>query len=76
MPGGEHGRKHCPQCGRITVTSVMPNRTENAVVCGLEAKRRLIICGEDEQGTNGCGQTWNTVEVIEDELTNALTRTQ
>ena len=69
---GEHGRKFCPTCGRVTVTSVMPNQTTNSDIGGFQAKRRLIICGEDINGTNGCGNTWFTVEIIENELRRRL----
>ena len=32
------------------------------------AKRRQIVCGTDEIGSNGCGTKWFTLEIVEDQI--------
>lgn len=63
--GGESAIKFCPVCARRVKTEVKTGSQKNAVVHGLEVKRRKVIC-------TVCQNEWNTVDVIESQLDELL----
>ena len=71
MSKGEGGHRYCPHCSEIVETRVLPGGYSNIEFRGISVKRRHIICGTDEHGSNGCGTKWYTLEIDEDAL-NAL----
>lgn len=71
MAQGDGGHRYCPNCKRIVETRVLPGGYSDTVFRNIPAKRRQIICGTDEQGNNGCGTKWYTLEIEETAL-NAI----
>jgi hypothetical protein len=55
MAKGEGGHKYYPHCSKTVETRVLPGGYSNIEFRGISAKRRHIICGTDEHGSNGCG---------------------
>ena len=58
MNSGEGGRRYCPRCKKIVETRVLPEGYSQKEFQGILAKRRQLICGMDEKGSNGCGTKW------------------
>ena len=65
---GEGGHRYCPNCKRIVETRVMPGGYSQTQFRSIQAKRRQVICGTEEKGSNGCGTKWYTLEMPEDDL--------
>jgi len=65
MNNGDGGRRYCPRCKTIVETRVLPEGYSQKEFQGILAKRRQVICGTDERGSNGCGTKWFTLELPE-----------
>jgi hypothetical protein len=62
------GNRYCPRCKKIVETRVLVEGYSQAEVHGIPAKRRQGICGTDDQGSNGCGTRWFTLEILEEKV--------
>ena len=60
------GHRYCPSCKKIVETRVLLEGYSQTLVHGVLAKRRQVICGKDDEGKDGCGTRWFTLEVPED----------
>ena len=58
------GMKYCPNCKKVVVTKALPNYSQIDFK-GVQVKRRKIVHLEED---GGCGHSWYTVEVVEDDL--------
>ena len=58
------GLKFCPNCKKVTVTKALPNYSQIEFRGILVKKREIAHLEED----GGCGESWYTVEVVEDVL--------
>ena len=65
------GDRYCPLCKKVVETIALPKGYSQTTFRAIRAKRRHIICGTDEKGSNGCGTQWYTLEIEENAL-NAL----
>ncbi len=62
------GHRYCPSCKQIVETRVLLEGYSQVPVHDILAKRRQVVCGTDEAGSNGCGTKWFTLEIVEDEV--------
>ena len=62
------GHRFCPNCKKIVETRVLLEGYSQVEIFGTLAKRRQIICGTDEKGSNGCGTRWFTLEIVEEQV--------
>jgi len=62
------GHRFCPNCKKFVETRVLLEGYSQVPVGNLLAKRRQIVCGTEEKGSNGCGTKWFTLEIVEDHL--------
>jgi len=62
------GHRYCPNCKRVVETRVLLDGYCQIEIFGVWAKKRQVICGTDGKGSNGCGKTWFTLEVLQDKL--------
>ena len=62
------GRRFCPNCKKVVETRVLLEGYSQVPLGDVLAKRRQVICGTDEKGSNGCGTKWFTVEIVEDQV--------
>jgi hypothetical protein len=60
--------RYCPSCKQIVETRVLLEGYCQTEVQGILAKKRQVICGTDTEGSNACGTTWFTLELLEDHL--------
>ena len=58
------GMKYCPNCRKVVLTKVLYNCSQ-VDFRGIRGKRRKIVHLEEDVG---CGESWYTVEVVEDVL--------
>lgn len=56
--------RFCPNYKQLRETRVVPNGYKQLPMGNVTGKRRMIICGKDRYGTNGCGSKWFTIETI------------
>jgi len=62
------GSRYCPNCKKIVETRVLLEGYSQTEVHGILTKKRQIICETDEEGSNGCGTKWFTLEILEDQV--------
>jgi hypothetical protein len=60
------GRRYCPVCKQIVETRVLPGGYRQVPMGEILLKRRVVICGTDANGSNGCGCKWVTLEKLEE----------
>ena len=58
------GMKYCPKCRKVVLTKALKNYSQ-VDFKGIRGKRRKIVHLEED---GGCGESWYTVEVVEDVL--------
>ena len=56
------GYRYCPTCDRIRETRVLAGGYRQVPEGDIFVKRRVVICGTDANGSNGCGCKWATLE--------------
>ncbi len=62
------GHRYCPNCKKVVETRVLLEGYSQTHFHGIPAKKRLIICGTDAEGSNGCGTKWFTLEILEEQV--------
>jgi hypothetical protein len=62
------GRRYCPVCKQIVETRVLPGGYRQVPMGDILLKRRVVICGTDLNGSNGCGCKWVTLEKMDEIL--------
>ena len=60
------GRRFCPICKKIVETRVLPGGYRQVPMGDILLKRRVVICGTDANGSNGCGCKWATLEKVDE----------
>jgi hypothetical protein len=56
------GRRFCRNCRKLKETRVLPGGYRQVPMGDILLKRRVVICGTDANGSNGCGCKWATLE--------------
>ena len=62
------GYRYCPTCERIRETRVLAGGYRQVPEGEILVKRRVVICGTDANGSNGCGCKWVTLERMDEIL--------
>ena len=62
------GYRYCPNCKELKETRVLPGGYRQVPMGEILLKRRVVICGTDAKGSNGCGCKWATLEKVDEIL--------
>ena len=62
------GHRYCPNCKKVVETRVLLEGYCQTEFRGVLAKKRLVICGMDAEGSGGCKTKWFTLEIPEDQV--------